>query len=304
MHDEANTQQLASTLGQLNSLPDEAAIRELCGHLFEDPARIIQTFSYDLVSTVEFTPHQHHNQMQLDLLIDCHGQVCVDNQWHPITGTTALVAYPGQMHGYKLFAATKEAHVFHLKIQTKSSWLACTTRPWQSVITDLGRQDALISHLRSVIRLGLFTQDKSTLLLIRLCEALYLWPRESSSTGTLLDAIASTDEQNVDRRVIKALELVEQAWAQPPSLDQLAHAAHLSPRHFSRRFRLLLGCTPHEYVTARRLQKASAMLLDDRLKVHQIADGLGFSSVGVFSRWFVQHAGQSPTEFRSNPHVI
>jgi len=46
------------------------------------------------------------------------------------------------------------------------------------------------------------------------------------------------------------------------------------------------------------------MLLQDRLKTHQIADALGFSSSATFSRWFSHHAGVSPGRFRQDPHVM
>ncbi|QQE12541.1 helix-turn-helix domain-containing protein [Planctomycetota bacterium] len=295
---------LAASLSKLSSPSDERSIRDLFSQLFISPSKLIQTFSYELNNTVEFTPHKHSNQIQFDLFDNCVGEIYIEDKWHPITGSTAMVAYPGSMHGYKISPKNKHSYVYHIKIQTQKHWPVCKYKPWPEIIVDFGKKETLISTLKSVMNLSFFSKEKSIPLVLRLCESLYLWPRTDTYSTSILDIIATADQDSTDRRIIKSLELIERSPSLPPTQEELAQACHLSPRHFARRFRALLGCTPHEYATARRLQKASSMLLDDRLKIYQIAEALGFSSVGVFSRWFTSHTGQSPTNFRNHPNII
>jgi len=65
-----------------------------------------------------------------------------------------------------------------------------------------------------------------------------------------------------------------------------------------------MGATPHTYITARRFALARQVLSQDRLKINQVADQLGFGSVATFSRWFSQQAGISPSKFREDPGMM
>lgn len=78
----------------------------------------------------------------------------------------------------------------------------------------------------------------------------------------------------------------------------------MSVRHFSRVFTLRLGTTPYTYINQRRRALASELLLSNQLKVRQIAEAVGFSSVATFSRWFRQQTGTSPRDFRRDPTIM
>jgi AraC family transcriptional regulator len=45
-----------------------------------------------------------------------------------------------------------------------------------------------------------------------------------------------------------------------PSLDHLAAVAHMSSYHFSRLFKKCSGLSPHQYVIARRVERAKELL--------------------------------------------
>jgi len=61
--------------------------------------------------------------------------------------------------------------------------------------------------------------------------------------------------------VDRVAEYVEAGLATELTLDRLAAVAMLSPYHFARAFRATTGLAPHQFVTARRMDRAKSLLL-------------------------------------------
>ena len=85
---------------------------------------------------------------------------------------------------------------------------------------------------------------------------------------------------------------------QPLRLEDVAHAAMLSPFHFHRVFQALVGVTVADFVKRLRLERAVAMMCHaPRQSLTTIALRCGFSSSSDFSRCFKQRFGTSPNRF-------
>ena len=82
------------------------------------------------------------------------------------------------------------------------------------------------------------------------------------------------------------------------SVEALAQRANLSPRHFSRRFKSALGCTPAEYVERVRMSGARQQLAIPGRTIEGIAASLGFSGADVFRRAFERRFGIGPSHYR------
>src|ERR671924_717403 len=68
------------------------------------------------------------------------------------------------------------------------------------------------------------------------------------------------------------------------TLEQMAAAAHLSAYHFARQFKAATGMPPHQYVIARRVERAQQLLQPDSdLSLAEIAAHAGFSDQSQFS---------------------
>ena len=81
----------------------------------------------------------------------------------------------------------------------------------------------------------------------------------------------------------------------------------LSPAHFSRAFRTSFGCSPLEYVTRRRMERAQGLMLSTDIPLSQIALDCGFADQAHFSRLFRRVVGESPRVWRRarvDPHAI
>jgi AraC family transcriptional regulator len=83
------------------------------------------------------------------------------------------------------------------------------------------------------------------------------------------------------------------------TLEELAAVAHLSPYHFARQFRAATGLPPHQFVIARRVERARQLLQEDGdLPLAQVAARIGFSDQTQFTRHFKRLVGVTPGRFR------
>ena len=106
-----------------------------------------------------------------------------------------------------------------------------------------------------------------------------------------------TPEEAVHLR--RAKDLVDRSCQEPLDVAALARHAHVSPAHFSRRFKEAFGETPHRYVLTRRVERAQELLRNTELSVSEICLEVGFQSLGSFSSAFHRVAGMTPTAYRA-----
>jgi AraC-like DNA-binding protein len=99
--------------------------------------------------------------------------------------------------------------------------------------------------------------------------------------------------------VTLARAYIDRQYTRPLTVARLAALAHLSPFHFIRAFRAGVGQTPHQYLRARRLDRARDLLVTTALPVTEICDAVGFQSLGSFSALFRRVTGETPAAFRA-----
>ena len=100
------------------------------------------------------------------------------------------------------------------------------------------------------------------------------------------------------RRLFRVLDYIEENLEGELTLDRIASIACLSRYHFARAFKQAVGHSPHRYVSARRLERAKALLIEDDRPLVDIALALRFSSQANFTRAFRQATGLAPGQFR------
>lgn len=107
-----------------------------------------------------------------------------------------------------------------------------------------------------------------------------------------------------NRRLLRARDAMDRAYAQPLDVPALARIAHVSPAHFTRAFRAAFGETPHRYLQRRRVERAMFLLRDTDRSVTDICFEVGFGSLGTFSRTFRAIVGRSPREYRREAAAV
>lgn len=102
-----------------------------------------------------------------------------------------------------------------------------------------------------------------------------------------------------NRRMLRARDAMDRAFARPLDVRSVARVAHVSPAHFSRQFRATFGETPHRYLQRRRIERAMELLRETDLPVTDVCFDVGFGSLGTFSRTFRAIVGESPSAYRA-----
>ena len=81
-------------------------------------------------------------------------------------------------------------------------------------------------------------------------------------------------------------------------IRDLSAVARRSPAHFSRKFKLAVGDSPHAYVVRRRLERACHLMMTSSASLSEIALSVGFSDQAHLCRLFRHAFGQSPANWR------
>lgn len=100
------------------------------------------------------------------------------------------------------------------------------------------------------------------------------------------------------RRLCRARDLLTAEYQSPISLQEAAREACLSPFHFHRLFRATFGETPHDFLTAMRMERARRLLASGEMTVTEVCFEIGYSSLGSFSSKFQSLVGRAPSEYQ------
>jgi len=109
----------------------------------------------------------------------------------------------------------------------------------------------------------------------------------------------SRDTEDLNRRLLRARNAMDRAYAEPLDVAAVAAVAHISPAHFSRTFRAVFGETPHRYLQRRRVERSMFLLRETERSVTDICLDVGFTSLGTFSRTFREIVGEAPSGYRT-----
>ena len=115
-----------------------------------------------------------------------------------------------------------------------------------------------------------------------------------SQFSTLLDLDAKSD------RIQSALTYAKLNLHRPLTVEELAEAAHLSPRQFSRVFHAETGKSPAKAVESMRVEAARILMERSRHPIDAVADQTGFADRNRMRRAFLRAFGQPPQVIRRN----
>lgn len=120
----------------------------------------------------------------------------------------------------------------------------------------------------------------------------------------------SREIEDLNRRLLRARDAMDRAYAEPLDVRAVAAVANISPAHFSRSFRDVFGETPHRYLQRRRVERAMFLLRETDRSVTDVCFDVAFTSLGTFSRTFREIVGETPSGYRRGhgpivaPHCV
>jgi len=102
-------------------------------------------------------------------------------------------------------------------------------------------------------------------------------------------------------KILQAVRFINDNYRSDIRLDTIAWEARMSPAHFSRIFKKVMGLSYQDYLNSRRITKAKNLLRTSPWNVTEIAVFLGFADPTGFGRIFKKLTNHTPSAFRSLP---
>jgi AraC family transcriptional regulator len=99
-------------------------------------------------------------------------------------------------------------------------------------------------------------------------------------------------------RMRRVIEFIEDNLEGDLSLQAMAAEVDISPLYLARAFKAAVGQSPHQFVLARRIERAKELLRNTDMPVVDVALSAGFSSQSHLSHWFIRQVGVSPAAYR------
>ncbi len=93
-------------------------------------------------------------------------------------------------------------------------------------------------------------------------------------------------------------QYMDNNFALPLSLKELAQRTALSTSHFSNRFKHYYACSPIDYLIRVRMEQAKHMLSNRNLRISEVSHLVGYEDVAYFSRLLKRYFGLNPRDLR------
>ena len=101
-------------------------------------------------------------------------------------------------------------------------------------------------------------------------------------------------------RLLPVIRILESRLAESWTVHSIADLLGVSPQHLGRLFGRSLNQSPLDYLLSLRINRARTLLVDrPDLRIHEIAQSVGYEDVNHFIRRFRQRVGSTPGQFRA-----
>jgi AraC family transcriptional regulator len=232
-------------------------------------------------------------------------QFAVRDAIAPLTDANAVLINAWEPHAYAHDPRRPRTVILALYIEP--SWLKTFRPNWAASGAPgffdraTGELSPRIRELRDELAAALVSASEATAeheallaaLMIAVVERFTPW----QTISTTLRALAQRGV--VDPRIRRSIELMRRAPAEIRDMDALARESGLSRAQFFRRFESSIRVPPRVFLNVVRMELAVAAVMKGTESFAAISDRLGFSAPAHFTRFFRDHAGSCPSEFRS-----
>lgn len=104
-------------------------------------------------------------------------------------------------------------------------------------------------------------------------------------------------------RLLPLIRALENRLAEPWAVGDMAGLIGVSAQHLGRLFGRSLGQSPLDYLIGLRINRGRILLVErPELRIHEVAEAVGYPDVNHFIRRFHQREGCTPGEFRGLHH--
>lgn len=256
-------------------------------------------------------PHAHHHCHALIKVSGPDTFFSVRGNLQPLTAETVVLVNAWEPHAYACHRP-EIGNTVLLALYIEPGWLAEIQRqltvsahphffphpcvalsPEARKLTDKLAGEMLVSDSIPTARL----ESQLFELMISVIDRNSEW----RNFGELLRA---TRGQTIDPRIRRAIALMRENIGNTLDMDQLAAQCGLSRAHFFALFRRSTNLTPNVYANVLRMESAIRNLTASNVSLAEISLDVGFSAQAHFTRFFREHLGTTPSEYRRVVDVI
>jgi len=169
-------------------------------------------------------------------------------------------------------------------------WLHLTPdayAPVAEMLRELQREWAAGTPDGTLLTRGLFVR-----LLVHLAR------RYSETIGIAPRSTPREGDPTTEATVAAAVRLLDERFAEPLRVEQVAASVFLSPDRFTEVFARTMGRTPRDYIRHLRVECAKSLLTTTSHSISEIGMQAGFNDPAYFTRVFRAATGKSPREYR------
>jgi AraC-like DNA-binding protein len=100
------------------------------------------------------------------------------------------------------------------------------------------------------------------------------------------------------RKMAAARDFLIINWLNPLTLKDLSHEVGTNEYYLKKQFKMVFGTTVFGYLQAFKIEKAKEMLIQQDIKIAEIAQKLGYKHATHFTAAFKKQVGILPNQFR------
>ena len=217
------------------------------------------------------------------------GTLEVDNRTWEIHEGQSFLIYPGETASYQ----ADPVHPWHY------TWIGYTGDASADLtqITDFSRSQRVLS--------AAFPDQAWQALSQMYNDIKRLYLGELASLGGLFRFLAMLSPSEGENVVLnltqyeKAIHYMQENFASPISIQDIAKAVNLSRSQLFRIFKRTCGNSPKQVLDDMRLSHAKHLLRLTQLSVDEVAQYAGFSSSSYLNKVFQKYRGMTPTAYRA-----
>lgn len=102
------------------------------------------------------------------------------------------------------------------------------------------------------------------------------------------------------KRLLPLITILNERCREPWTVESMADFLCMSPQHLGRLFRRGQGQSPRDFLISLRLDRARNLLIErPELRVHEVAEAVGYDDSNHFIRRFKLREGCTPSQFRN-----
>jgi AraC-like DNA-binding protein len=123
--------------------------------------------------------------------------------------------------------------------------------------------------------------------------------------GTVIGLMGTTHSYEARKAMLqpflnldRAVEYIREHFRERISVEALARAVHLSPRHLQRKFVEAFGVGPQAFGMKMRIQAACEALQHSTQQISEVGKSLGFCDQSAFTQAFHKHIGLTPKQYQ------